>query len=167
MSDSYYRQRAARRARALWIAGGVLASLLCLALTASAVLRDSCTGGFDRSPRSVAQSFVQALAQGDAQRVTSCWERSAYLELDEDCSEVCLSRLLGTPYQLVGVQLSQPQVAGRRGRIQAAVTVACPASGRQHTAQVTLDSIASNVPWRHWKIIHSDFGGPLSDPWCK
>jgi hypothetical protein len=46
------------------------------------------------------------------------------------------------------------------------VDLSCP-DGEQHTAEIILDGIDSEVPWRHWKIVRSDFGGPLSDPWCK
>jgi len=65
------------------------------------------------------------------------------------------------------MQLSEVTVnEENRARILTQVTTACP-DGSQNTGEITLDSVASNVPWRHWKITQSTFGGTLANPWCE
>ncbi len=168
MSDRYYRQRAARRTR-LWLLIGLAAlAVACFVLGAINVYRDSCTQSFDRAPRSVVLSFVGAVVRGDGDTVTRCWERKAFFDLASGCSEICLSRILGTPYRLVELSLGEPftTVEGR-ARITATVAVVCPDDGSQHSGEILLDGVGVALPWRHWKIVHSTFGGPLSAPWCK
>lgn len=166
MSDTFYREQAARRRRRLLLIGIPFVSLICLAFGVYSALRDTCTGSFERSPEAVIRSYVAAIAQGDPRTAQACWDHLAYLDLESGCSEICLSRLWGTPYALQEVQLSQPVVESRRARIQAQVEISCP-DGAAHTAAITLDSVSADLPWRHWKIIRSDLGGPLSAPWCK
>jgi hypothetical protein len=168
MSDTFYREQAARRARLLTLIGVIVATIACAAFSLFSVFRDTCTGSFDRSPEAVIRSFVEAVRSRDVSKLTSCWQHQAYLELESGCSEVCLSRILGTQFQLVDMQLSEPTTNTEgRAQVLAQVTISCPGSEMQHIGEVTLDSIASDVPWRHWKIVHSTFGGPLSAPWCQ
>jgi hypothetical protein len=72
---------------------------------------------------------------------------------------------LGAIFQLVDMQLSEPTTnAEGRARLATQVTVSCPMGEAQHSGEVNLDNIASDVPWRHWKIVHSTFGGLLTEP---
>jgi hypothetical protein len=168
MSDTYYRERAAQRTRRFTIIGGIIAVFACAAFSVFSVFRDTCTGGFDRSPDAVVRNFVEGVRSGEVDTLTSCWQHQAYYDLESGCSEICLGRILGTQYQLVEVQFGDQLTADEgRARIAAQVTVTCPGGEGPYTGDVTLDSVASNVPWRHWKIVHSTFGGPLSDPWCQ
>jgi len=168
MSDVHYQQQAARRARLLWIAAALIIALSLGALLVRALFRDTCTECFARDPRSVVSSFAQAVTGSDWDRVSACWERTAFYSLDAGCSEVCLSRLLGMPYELVGISLGEPyHTDAGRTRLLATVTVRCVASGEEETGDLLLDTVGANLPWRHWKIVESTFGGPLSDPWCQ
>ena len=101
------------------------------------------------------------------QTATACWQHLAFLDLEAGCSEVCLSQLWDAPLKLEGVQLGAVETTDEgRARLLAQVSASCP-DGEQLSGEITLDSVASAVPWRHWKIIHSTVGGPLSDLWCK
>jgi hypothetical protein len=167
MSDTFYREQAARRSRLVLISAVVILVIACLAFGAYSAFNDTCTGSFDRSPQSVVESYISAIASGDQATAAACWHHLSYLDLESGCSEVCLSRLWGTPFQLAGVQLNEVEASEEgRARLQAQVSISCP-DGEQHSGEVLLDSVASNVPWRHWKIIRSNVGGPLSAPWCQ
>jgi len=167
MSDTYYREQSARRNRRLLILSVIVLVLGCAAFGVYSVFRDTCTNSFDRQPESVINSFAAAVAQGDVTTASACWHHLAYIDVATGCSEICLSRLWGTPYQIEQVQLSPIETTPEgRARIDAQVSLACP-DGEQHTAEIILDGVANEVPWRHWKIVHSTFGGPLSDPWCQ
>lgn len=167
MSDSVYRQQAERRTRRIWTAAAIILIPTCLVLFIASLYRDTCTGSFERSPEAVLQSFVSGVSGGDTRQVLRCWERSAYYDMESGCSEICLERIIGIPYRLTDLELSESFPEDGRSRISAEVTISCPDSGELHTGQVILDTVAMSVPWRHWKIIHSSFGGPLAEPWCK
>jgi len=167
LTDTHYRLRAARRTRILLSVGLIFLLLACSYLGVGAVFRDNCTGSFDRAPRSVVNSFIEAITSGDGQAVIRCWDDRAYYDLGAGCSEICLSRILGTSYRVVDLTLSEPDTEDGRARIVATVSIVCPDSGEPHTGEIVLDGIASSVPWRHWKIVRSTFGGPMSALWCR
>lgn len=166
MSDTFFREQAGRRRRRLALVGILLVSLACLGFGTYSALHDTCTRSFERSPQAVIQSYVNAIARGDASTAQACWEHLAFLDVESGCSEICLSRLWGAPYTLGELQLSQPTPESGRARIRVQAQISCP-DGSNHSAEIILDSVAQDLPWRHWKIIRSDLGGPLSDPWCK
>jgi len=167
-SDTHFRERAARQTRLVVIFAAVVAAFACTYFGITGILRDDCTGSFDRAPRSVVTTFVNAIAHGDGDRMMRCWEHNVYYDLDAGCSEICLSRILGTSYRVLGISLTEPYITEQgRANIVATIRVACPDSDQQHSGEILLDGIASNVPWRHWKIINSTFGGSLGSQWCK
>jgi hypothetical protein len=167
MSDAYYREQSARRTRLMLLGAVIVVVLGCIGFGTYSAFRDTCTRSFNRDPAAVVASFTTAVTSGDANTAAACWHHLAYLDVAAGCSEICLSRLWGTPYQVGEIQLN-PNMDPPPGRARwnAQVSVACP-DGQQHTAELILDGVASEVPWRHWKIVQSNFGGPLSDPWCK
>jgi hypothetical protein len=168
MSDAYYRERAARRARLWWSLGGIAAAVVLVVLVTRALFYDACTKSFDRSPRSIALAFVDAVGRGDAAVAQECWEHQAYYDLEAGCSEICLSRVLGAQYRVVDVALDSPYTTpDGRANLRAVVSIACAEGDRVHTGEVLLDSVGGNVPWKHWAIIHSTFGGTVAEPWCK
>lgn len=168
MSDEYYRQRAAQRARIWWILGGVALALACLYLGITTLFRDSCTQSFDREPRSVITSYLGAVSEGDSGTAIECWSKDAYYDLDAGCSEVCLSRFYGTAIQIQNISLATLADLDASGsQITALVAIACAGSDETNQAEILLESSASNLPWRHWKIVHSDFGGTNAEPWCR
>ncbi|MBN1954535.1 MAG: hypothetical protein JW900_05725 [Anaerolineae bacterium] len=167
-SDTYYRQRAARRTRTLLLGGGTLLLVTCIALTVIYAFHDTCTGSFDRRPQSVIAHFVDGVTRGNWRTVVRCWEHDAFYDLESGCSEICLGRIMGVPYQGVEVTLSAPYPTDEgRSHILATVTITCPNSGEQHSGEILLDTIGAEVPWRHWKIIRSDLGGSIAAPWCR
>lgn len=168
MSDSYYRQRAARRTRFWLLVGLVVVAVACVASGVVNVYRDTCTNSFDRAPQSVITSFIDAVRRGESEAVIRCWKHNAFYDLEAGCSEICLARILGTSYRVVELSLSEPFITDRgRANVVAAVSVVCPDGSRQHSGEIVLDSVGADLPWRHWKIVHSTFGGPLSAPWCQ
>ena len=168
MSDTYYRERAARRARLWWIVGGIAAAVVLVVLVTRALFYDACTRSFDRSPRSIVSTFVAAVGRGDAAVAQECWEHHAYYELEAGCSEICLSRVLRAQYRVVDIALDSPHTTpDGRANLQATVSIECAESGEEHTAEILLDSVGGNVPWKHWAIIHSTFGGTVAESWCK
>jgi hypothetical protein len=168
MSDTYYRERAARRTRRWLILAGIAAAIVVIALVTRTLLYDACTRSFDRSPRSIVSTFVEAVGRGDAAVAQECWEHDAYYELDAGCSEICLSRILGTQYEVLDIALDSPHITPEgRANLRATVSIQCADSGEEHSGEVLLDSVGSNVPWKHWAIIRSTFGGSVPDPWCE
>lgn len=168
MSDTYYRERAARRTRRWLILAGIAAALVVVVLVIRALFYDACTRSFDRSPRSIVSTFVDAVGSGDAAVAQECWEHHAYYDLEAGCSEICLSRVLGAQYRILDIALDSPHTTpDGRANLRATVSIECADGGEEHTAEILLDSVGSNVPWKHWAIIHSTFGGSVAKPWCK
>jgi hypothetical protein len=168
MSDTYYRERAARRACLWWMLGGLIAIIVVGILATRALFYDACTRGFDRSPRSIVSTFVEAVGRGDAAVAQECWEHHAYYEIEAGCSEICLSRVLGAQYRIVDITLDSPHTTpDGRANLRAIVSIECADSGEEHTAEILLDSVGGNVPWKHWAIIRSTFGGTVAEAWCK
>ena len=106
MSDAYYREQSARRTRMLLLLGVIVLGLGCAAFGVYSVFRDTCTNSFDRQPEAVINSFTTAVVQGDADTAAACWHHLAYLDVASGCSEICLSRLWGTPYQINDITLN-------------------------------------------------------------
>jgi hypothetical protein len=168
MSDTYYRERAARHARLWWMLGGIAAVVVLVALVTRALFYDACTRSFDRSPGSIVSTFVEVVGRGDAAVAQECWEHRAYYDLEAGCSEICLSRVLGAKYRVVDIALDSPYITSSgRANLRATVSIECTESGEEHTGEILLDSVGGNIPWKHWAIIHSTFGGTVAEPWCK
>jgi hypothetical protein len=168
MSDAYYQERAMRRTRRLWLVGGIVIALVLILLGARSLLYDACTGSFDRSPRSVVLTYVTAVGQGNAAVAQECWEHNAYYDMEAGCSEICLSRAYGAQFEVtdidVGGQYLTPDV--RTNRV-VKVSVRCLESDESHEAEIILDTVGPNLPWKHWQIVESSFGGTVAESWCK
>jgi hypothetical protein len=167
LSDTHYREQAIRQQRVLLAAGLAVVLLACGVLGIASVFRDDCTGSFDRSPRSVATSYLDAIARGDDHNLVRCWEHNVIYDIEAGCSEICLSRLLGTSFRIIELKLSEPFMEEGRARIRASITAMCPDGGEPLTGEILLDGITRAVRWRHWKIVRSSFGGTATRPWCK
>jgi hypothetical protein len=168
MDENIYRRRAGRRNL---IIGIVIGLLIITALTANLVRNayfDTCTLSFDRNPESVIRAYVEAIERSDHQVVQRCWNRDAYFDLEAGCSEICLERILGTSYLIDEISLDKPSTTPEgRSNISAVVKLSCNNSAESHVGMILLDSVSRNVPWKHWKIISSDIGGLIADPWCQ
>jgi len=168
MSDAYYQERAGRRARRWWIVGGVAAAIVFALLAARALLYDSCTQSFDRSPRGVVLTYMTAVGQGNAPVAQECWEHNAFYDLKAGCSDICLSRAYGTQFDITGIsvggQYLTPDV--RTNRV-VKVSIACAEGGGSHEGEIVLDTVGPNLPWKHWQIVRSSFGGTVAEAWCK
>lgn len=168
MSDEYYAQRARRRTRLYLALVGVAVLALLAFLGFRALYHDACTGSYDRSPRSVVLAYVHAVGQGNLPAAQGCWQHDAYYQLDAGCSEICLSRAAGAQFQISEVTLDTPSTTPQgRANLKATVTIACTQGGAAHTGEIVLDSVVSNLPWKHWSIVHSAFGGTAVAAWCK
>lgn len=167
VSDSQYREGAARQVRTMLLVATAIVLTTCVTFGIVAVFRDPCTGGFQRSPTAVVTSYLNAISRGNGEGVVRCWEQSAYDDPEAGCSEICLSRILGTRYRVIDLTLSEPYEEGGRARIAATVAVLCPDSDDYHRGEIVLDGITRSVPWRHWRIVRSTFGGNASKGWCK
>jgi len=168
MSDEYYRQQAARRGRMLWLIAGAILVVTCAVFGTVRAYQDSCTDSFDRSPQAVIESYVQAVNHGDTSIVTNCWQHDLFLKTDTGCSEICLSKVYGSQFEVIDVEYSEaiPTEDGRLN-MNTQVTVACQDSEQQYSANITLDTVSQNYPWKHWHIVYSTLGGTVADPWCK
>jgi hypothetical protein len=168
MSDEYYREQAARRSRVLWLIGAVAISIICLYVGFVSLFRDDCTQSYDRSPEGLINSYVSALVNGDIEGAQSCWEHDAYYELESGCSEMCLSRLSGTEFKVDNFKIEDPVLTSDgRANIKVSVTVICVDNNDSFTGEIIFDGLGQNVPWKHWKIIRSTFGGTAVEAWCQ
>jgi hypothetical protein len=168
VSDTYYRELARKRARRWWMATAAAIVIILTLLGLRGLLYDSCTRSYDRSPEAVVRTYVNAVKSGAVLVAQECWEHQAYFDLEAGCSEICLSRAFGAQFDVVdlsiGGQYLTPDV---RTNLLAKLTVSCTGKEEGHTGEILLDTVGSNLPWRHWKIIHSTFGGTTAEPWCK
>lgn len=168
MSDAYYQERARQRTRRLLIVGGAIVLVACAALGVASLFYDACTGSFDRAPEDVVRTYLEAVRAGNAPVAQECWEQDAYFDLETGCSEVCLAKVYGASYEIVEVRPGPVVLtAAGRSNLPVEVTVACTGSQEEHAAQIMLDSVGGDPPWKHWAIVHSTFGGSVADPWCK
>jgi hypothetical protein len=148
--------------------GGIAAAVVLVVLVTRALFYDACTRNFDRSPRSIVLAFVDAVSRGDGTVAQECWEHQTYYDLEAGCSEICLSRVLGAKYRVVDITLDPPYTTLEgRANLRANVSIECTASEEVHSGEILLDSVGGNVPWKHWAIIRSTFGGTVAEPWCK
>jgi hypothetical protein len=168
MSDAYYQERARQRTRRLLMAAGLLALFACAVAGVVSLFYDACTRSFDRAPESVVRGYLEAVRTGDAPVAQECWEHEAYYDLEAGCSEICLSRVLGLPFEVQELEVGpvQPMPDGRSRR-QATVTVTCTGTGQAVGGEILLDSVGRDLPWRHWSIISSTAGGSVAQPWCQ
>jgi hypothetical protein len=168
MSDEYYAQRAARRTRIALVLGGAVVLVLLALLGVRSLFYDSCTHSFDRSPRAVVQAFTDGVARGDTPAIQGCWEHYAYFDVGTGCSEICLSKVAGAPVQVTQVSLGEVSTTPEgRANLPVTVTIACADGSATHSGEVVLDSVRGQVPWKHWAIVRSSFGGTVAEPWCK
>ncbi len=151
------------------ILGAVLVlSMLCAVLFVRSLFHDDCTGTFARSPQAVAEAYVHAVAAGDVQAAQACWEHFAWFDVEAGCSEICVQRIAGRNFTLKGMEITgeTENPPEERARLEVLVRVTCGQGTMPLEGSLTLDSTASPLPWRHWKIIHSTFGGQMSHLWC-
>ena len=168
MSDAYYQERARRRTRRLVVAVILVSLVGCLVAGVLALFYDACTRSFDRSPQAVVQAYVEAVRSGNPPQAQECWEHEAYYDLEAGCSEICLSRFYGTPFEARDLAVVTPYAApAGRANVEASVSIACTGSDEAHDAEIVLDSVGSRLPWRHWAIIRSDLGGTAVSAWCQ
>jgi hypothetical protein len=168
MSDAYYQERARRRTRRLIVVFVLVSLVGCLVAGVLALFYDACTRSFDRSPQAVVQAYAEAVRDGDAAQAQECWEHEAYYDLAAGCSEVCLSRFYGTPFEVRDLAVGTPYTTpAGRANLEGSLTIACTGSDEAHTAEVVLDGVDSGLPWRHWAIIRSDLGGTAASAWCQ
>jgi len=167
MSDTYYRERAARRNRIIILVAVLVVMVICAYFGVVALFRDSCTTSFDRQPEDVIRSYISYITTGDRDGVINCWEHKTYYELDAGCSDICVTRILGTDFQIKDISLNDPVTTeDGRANMTANVTIKCSGDETEYQGQILLDGISSDVPWRHWKIIESTVGGNVAEPWC-
>jgi len=168
MSDEYYAQRAARRTRLAWLIVAAAMVVLLALFGLRSLFYDSCTHSFDRSPRAAIQAFADAVSRGDISAVQGCWEHYAYFEMGAGCSEICLAKVAGARFQVTEIALGETSLtpAGRANQ-PVMVTIACADGSATHRGEILLDSVAGQLPWKHWAIVHSTFGGTVAEPWCR
>jgi hypothetical protein len=168
MSDAYFQARARRRTRLLAIAAAIVVVILLVLFGIWTLFHDTCTGSFERSPTAVVSAYLDAVSRGNVPGAQGCWEHEAFYALEAGCSEICLSKVYGAQFQVAELTTGEPYTTPNgRANLQATVSIACTEGGQTHTAEILLDSVSSDLPWRHWAIIHSTLGGSVADPWCK
>jgi hypothetical protein len=167
MGDQAYQRKASKQRKRIILSIIALVVIGCAAFTVSNTFYDRCTRSFNRQPEVVLSSYLDAVSQGDLDRVENCWERNAYFDLNSGCSEICISRLMGTKYQVTGAAVGQP-TAGENGRssLKASAKAVCQ-NGETVTGEAVLDAVAGQIPWKHWRIIRSSIGGSSAALWCQ
>jgi len=167
MGENYYRKKAARRNSIIFLSFGIIAVVAFSVYFVRNIYYDTCTQSFVRLPEEVILSYIEAISQGNSTIVQRCWDRDAYFDLQSGCSEICMAHILGTSYQIVEITIEDPFIAANnRSNLHASTTIKCPQNEEIHHGDFLLDSVSSDLPWKHWKIIHSSFGGTVAEPWC-
>jgi hypothetical protein len=168
MDENYYRRRTTKRNLIIIIIIVAAIGVYVGVRIVRNAYYDICTQSYDRTPDGVVASYIQAITDRNGLVVQRCWDPTAYYELQSGCSQICLERILGTAYEIKAITPGQPEkTPSGRSNVQITVNIACRDSAEEHSAEILFDSVGYDLPWKHWKIIRSDFGGPISDPWCK
>lgn len=166
MSDDQFINRAARQRKLIIVLLVLATSGACLFFAVRNTFYDRCTASFDRSPQAVAQHYLAAVAGGDADRAQSCWVREQFFNLEAGCSEICLLRALGSGFTVTSLQVGEPRTTAEgRSAIEVQVEASCP-DGSVNSGTLVFDSLASNIPWKHWRVNQSSVGGNAADAWC-
>jgi hypothetical protein len=167
MGENYYRKKATRRNLIIFLSIGVIVMAVFGVYFVRNIYYDICTQSFIRQPEEVIRSYIEAISQGNSTIVQRCWDRDAYFDLESGCSEICVEHILGTSYQVIEINLVDPFItANGRSNLHASITISCSQDEAIHHGDILLDSVSSDLPWKHWKIIHSSFGGTIAEPWC-
>ncbi len=167
MSDTTYQKKWSRRLRLIFLVGGLILTAACLITGVLSVFHDSCTNSFERAPEAVLRAYVDAVNRVDPITIVNCWSHNAFYEINRGCNEMCLQKVIGASFQILQVNISQPlRAEDGREKIRASMIVGCADSQEQHIAEVLLDTRNSALPWAHWKIVESNFGGEVGSPWC-
>jgi hypothetical protein len=167
MSDEFYRQQAARRARRIWLGAGVLAVIACGLFGLFNLFFDSCTRSFERDPQAVVRQYAASISAGEEGRARDCWQHDPYYDQQAGCSQACLANLFGKPFAITGLTLQDVrQTQDGKLNLPVRVEVQCTQTGEEQSAEIILETIAQKAPWKHWQIISSTLGGKLIDPWC-
>jgi hypothetical protein len=168
VTDEYFREQSARRARRLYLISGLVIGVICLGIGVISLFYDSCTRSFDRAPQTVISSYIDWISQGNPSQAQKCWDRDAYYNLDSGCSEICLQRNLGKQLVITSVSFDPTQVSSSDGLLMnGTLEVTCQQSGKVEKGQFTLHTPNQSVGWKHWQIRNSSIGGTLAEPWCK
>jgi len=147
---------------------GILAVVICIVAGGASLFYDACTKSFDRSPELVISAYVNAVGWGDLETVQECWQHETFYDMEAGCSEICLARALGAQFEVQDVMLGAVEsTPDGRSNLGVTVSIACSGDGQEHTAEITLDSVGGNWPWKHWAIVRSTFGGTVAESWCK
>ena len=165
--DAVYKRKAQRRNLIIFSSLLLLAVLYFGFKIIRDAFYDTCTQSFDRAPALVVKHYIDAIEIGDINTIQRCWDKDSYYELENGCSEICISRILGTQYETANIVVSDAKIVSGRTHLDVSLTISCPGTADTFDGLITLDSIQEDYPWKHWKIIKSNFGGPLSDLWCK
>lgn len=167
MSDTYYREKAQRRNRLLILGAVLVIIILCIYFGTVALFRDSCTMSFNRAPEDIVRSYIDYISNGDLDGVINCWEHQTFYELGVGCSDICISKVIGSKLNIIDIKIDEPVTtnAGRHN-ITAHVSVTCANDDTEYQGEILLDGISSDLPWRHWKIVESTIGGTLVNQWC-
>ncbi len=168
MPDSLYEQRYKQRQKWILRIGGGILGVIFVFFLVRAVFHDTCTNSFYRTPQSVIQSFVMSVSSQGVMQAMNCWSKNDYYSLDTGCSEICLQRMLGTPFQIANLTIGDVATnSAGRDQIKAEISGLCPDGKTTETGEIILDTANEKLPWTHWKIVQSSFGGSVGEPWCK
>jgi hypothetical protein len=168
MTDEFYRQQAARRGRIYLIITGAVLVIACAVFGVYRAYHDSCTRSFDRSQESVIQSYALAINEKDHSGVANCWQHDPFLETTTGCSEFCISKVYGSQFDIIDIAYGEPYLTSNgRQNLDVELTAGCVDSDQEYSAEITLDTVEQNYPWKHWHIVYSTVGGTVTDPWCK
>jgi hypothetical protein len=167
LTDEFFRKESAKRARRLYLISGLVIGVICLGVGVISLFYDSCTRSFDRSPQGALTSYIDWITQGN-QAVQDCWVHNAYFTLDSGCSEICIQRVLGKEFTFASLSI-QPAQTSSAGSLTMTGTldVACKKNGKIEKGEFTLYSPNPSIPWKHWRLLNSNIGGTLAEPWCK
>lgn len=168
MSDAEFIERNRKRTRMITAVGGGILAVALIFFLVRAVFNDTCTNSFDREPQSVIQSFVKSVSSQNLMQAMNCWNKNDYYSLDTGCSEICLQRMLGTPFQIGKLTIGEVATnSAGRDQIKVEISGLCADEKTQETGEIILDTANVKLPWSHWKIVRSSFGGSVGEPWCK
>jgi len=167
MSDAYYQARARRRTRMLAVVAAIIVVILLVLLGIRALFHDACTGNFERSPTAVVSAYLDAVSRGNVPVAQECWNTRPSTTWEPAAPRSACRRSTGRSFRWLS---SHRRTVHQRPTAVATCShrLHCLCRGRPDPhAEILLDSVSSDLPWRHWAIVHSTFGGTVVEPWCK
>ena len=101
-------------------------------------------------------------SRGIGSRMRRIWNLQDYHDSCTGCPEGCISKVYGTQFEIFDVNYGAAYSSlDCRLNLDVELTAVCEDCSQDYSAEIILDAVEQNYPWKNWHIIYSTLGGTL------